>query len=91
MVRKTDNYEGHTMKRIDADEFRTIIKSNGGLEHLRAFGVFSQKKGDAMMYGPTAQMDITYTEWGRAGDEAPLVAEEKKGDTWSYWKFIPTG
>ena len=76
---------------IDLAECNEIIKAEGGLENLTVFGCYTFMKGSARPDGRIAVENDIYTEWGRSGDEEPLVAVHTQGDVTTYYKFESNG
>lgn len=72
---------------IDLAECKEIIKAEGGLENLTTFGCYTYLKGDARADGRIANERDVYTEWGRRGDEEPLVAVHTQGEVTKYYRF----
>lgn len=52
---------------IDRDEYWAIVSREGGLDSLGVFAACTE---------PERRV---YTEWGRLGDDTPLVSSERRG------------
>lgn len=72
---------------IDLSEYREIIKAEGGSDNLTVFGCYTYMRGDVMASGRVTGVKNIYTEWGRRGDEEPLVAIHTIGDVTKCYKF----
>ena len=72
---------------ITEEECKRIIEVEGGLEALTVFGCYTYPEGSIKANGQIAKEKDIYTEWGRKGDDAPLITIHTQGDITKYYKF----